>query len=80
MREVKCLSSAVASAGPGLTGSQLCLERPRKTKGLMFGVGSEGGVTARDGRKNSLRVLLTERSVEGFKATEEEADLDSELV
>lgn len=34
MREVKCLSSAAASARPGRTGSQLCLERPRKTKGV----------------------------------------------
>lgn len=34
MREVKCLSSAAAAVRPGRTGSQRCLERPRKTKGL----------------------------------------------
>ncbi len=33
MREVKCLSSAVASVRPGRTGSQRCLEKPRTTKG-----------------------------------------------
>ena len=44
MREVKSLSSAVASVRPGRTGSQHCLERPRKTKGLWLGVwGRVGG-------------------------------------
>lgn len=42
MREVKSLSSAVASVRPGRTGSQHCLERPRKTKGS--GDGLEGGM------------------------------------
>lgn len=46
MREVKCLSSAVASVRPGRTGSQLCLERPRKTKGAeawVLGLGRREG-------------------------------------
>lgn len=38
MREVKCLSSAVASVRPSRTGSQCCLEKPRKTKGLKLGL------------------------------------------
>lgn len=52
MREVKCLSSAVASVRPGRTGSQRCLERPRKTKScrLGFGVGVEGGMPRASGK------------------------------
>lgn len=60
MREVKCLSSAVASVGPGRTGSQLCLERRRKTKqgaqASGFGVGSEGGIAFGESEASKIAV------------------------
>lgn len=64
---VKCLSSAVASVRPSRTGSQRCLERPRKTKGLKLGVWGwviEGGMPCPgDAESNQQDLVIQKRPV-----------------